>query len=126
MATEVLVAIVTGTVTLCNVVLSALMNYLSRRAGRKQQDAVLKQAEFEKTKEDVQNIALGVQCLLRDEIIKSHEKWHDLKYCPIFARELLTRAYNAYHNLGGNDIATDLYEDTMSLPIEPEEETSEE
>ena len=60
----------------------------------------------------------GVQCLLRSEIISQHEKWEARGYCPIYAKEALTRAYKAYHALGGNDVATALYEETMRLPEE--------
>ena len=60
----------------------------------------------------------GVQCLLRSEIISQHEKWEGRGYCPIYAKEALTRAYKAYHVLGGNDVATALYDETMRLPEE--------
>lgn len=87
-------------VTLGNVLLT---NYLS---GRKRNDAQRK------------NIADGVQCLLRAEIIRSHEKYIDKQFCPIYAKESLTREYNAYHALGGNDVATELYHQLMELPNE--------
>ena len=64
----------------------------------------------------------GVQCLLRAEIIRCAEKYHDKGYCPIYAREALQRAYDSYHNLGGNDVATELYNRTMALPPDPEKE----
>ena len=58
----------------------------------------------------------GLQCLLRSEIIRAHDKYVTNGYCPIYAKEALKRGYEAYHNLGGNDIATKLYHDTMELP----------
>jgi hypothetical protein len=58
----------------------------------------------------------GVQCLLRAEIIRQNEKWVRLHYCPVYAKQALARAYTAYHALGGNDVATSLYEETMELP----------
>ena len=58
----------------------------------------------------------GLQCLLRAEIIRSHEKYADRGYCPIYAKEALKRAYDAYHALGGNDVATKLYEEVMNYP----------
>ena len=61
----------------------------------------------------------GVQCLLRAEIIRNHNKYNDNGYCPIYAKEALKRAYAAYHNLGGNDVATGLYNEVMALPTEP-------
>lgn len=60
----------------------------------------------------------GLQCLLRTEIINQYDKWHERGYCPIYAKEALTRAYKAYHALGGNDVATELYHELMELPNE--------
>lgn len=57
----------------------------------------------------------GVQCLLRAEIIRSYDKYTEREKCPLYAKEALTRAYMSYHALGGNDVATDLYEKTMKL-----------
>lgn len=61
-------------------------------------------------------VELGLQSLLRAEIIRQHEKWSDKHYCPIYAKEALRRTYESYHLLGGNDIATGLYNDTVALP----------
>lgn len=58
----------------------------------------------------------GVQCLLRAEIIRQNEKWMKAHYCPVYAKQALSRGYKAYHGLGGNDVATSLYEETMDLP----------
>jgi hypothetical protein len=58
----------------------------------------------------------GVQCLLRAEIIRQNEKWTRAGYCPVYAKQALSRAYKAYHGLHGNDVATSLYEETMELP----------
>lgn len=63
----------------------------------------------------------GVQCLLRADIIHLHDKYMALGYCPIYVKEALKREYTAYHNLHGNDVATKLYHDVMSLPEEPTE-----
>ena len=61
----------------------------------------------------------GIQCLLRAEIIRCHDKYMEREYCPIYAKEALTRAYKAYHALKGNDVATELYEELIHLPTEP-------
>ena len=58
----------------------------------------------------------GVQSLLRAEIIRAHDKYMGQGYCPVYAKEALRRAYEAYHTLVGNDVATKLYEDVMKLP----------
>ena len=64
----------------------------------------------------------GVQCLLRAEIISMYREYQHKGYCPIYAKESLKRMYEAYHNLGGNDVATDLYSKTLALPDELREE----
>ena len=61
-------------------------------------------------------LCAGVQCLLRAEIIDCHERYSVAGFCPIYAKESLKRVYRAYHELGGNDVATSLYEKTMRLP----------
>lgn len=63
-------------------------------------------------------LANGVQCLLRAEIIRSYDKYTEREFCPLYAKEALTRAYYSYHKLGGNDVATDLYNKCMRLPEE--------
>lgn len=63
-------------------------------------------------------MGMGLQCLLRAEIIRQHEKWMAAAYCPIYAKEALKRAYVVYHALGGNDIATNMVEDLMALSTE--------
>ena len=68
------------------------------------------------------HIATCVLCILRAEIIRSAEKYHDKGYCPVYAREALTRAYDSYHNLGGNDVATELFHRTINLPTDKEKE----
>ena len=68
----------------------------------------------------------GVKSLLRSEIIRNDEKYTDRGYCPIYAREPLSHVYEAYHALGGNSTATDLYKKTMALPSDPPSDPSEE
>ncbi len=64
----------------------------------------------------------GLQSLLRQEIIRSYEKYSERGYCPIYAKEALKREYKSYHALGGNDVATDLYKKCLKLPTEPPKE----
>ena len=60
----------------------------------------------------------GVQCLLRAEIIRNHDKYMERGNCPIYAKEALRRGYTAYHAPSGNDVATRLYDEVMGLPTE--------
>lgn len=70
------------------------------------------------SRKQIKAINGGLQCLLRAEIIRNHDKYMIKKQCPIYAKEALKRAYTAYHALGGNDVATQLYEKVMELPTE--------
>nr|WP_302591400.1 hypothetical protein [uncultured Marvinbryantia sp.] len=66
-------------------------------------------------------IADGVQSLLRDSIVENYNKYTDRGYCPIYAKESIKKVYTAYHNLGGNDVATELYHKLLAMPEEPRE-----
>lgn len=101
MEPSVLAALISGAVTLANVVFTAVFNSVRDKQRRKSADE--------------RNIEDGLQCLLRAEIIRSHEKYTAQGYCPIYAKESLRRVYTAYHNLGGNDIATALYNECLNL-----------
>lgn len=98
MNTEIIAALIGAAVTVANVAFTSITTRKRRRDERTEQ------------------LEAGVQCLLRAEIIRSHEKYTERGKCPIYAREALTRAYQAYHALGGNDVATDLYRDLLELP----------
>ncbi len=78
---------------------------------------VIARKKLDKKKQNA--VELGLQCLLRAEIIRQYEKWDEKGYCPIYAKEALKRAYDSYHTLNGNDVATGLYEETMELPEHP-------
>lgn len=70
-------------------------------------------------------IAEGVRSLLRESIVQNYNKYHEREYCPIYAKESIKRVYEAYHNLGGNDVATKLYNTLLNMPEEPEEREEE-
>lgn len=70
----------------------------------------------------IKAIKNGLQCLLRAEIIRSYDRYEEKGYAPVYAKEALTKAYSAYHALGGNDVATSLYHETMELPTEASSE----
>ncbi len=76
-------------------------------------------------KKESEAMVEGLKSLLRAEIVRNYEKYKDKGYCPIYARDPLTKAYNAYHALGGNSTATALCQKTLDLPTEPTEEKNE-
>ena len=74
-----------------------------------------------KEKNQSQAIADGVQCLLRDSIVRDFNKYTEKGFCPIYAKEMIKRAYKAYHALDGNDVATELYNKILEMPEEKKE-----
>ena len=66
-------------------------------------------------------IAEGVKSLLRESIVQNYNKYQDKGFCPIYAKESIKKVYEAYHNLGGNDVATKLYHTVLNMDEEPTE-----
>lgn len=66
-------------------------------------------------------VELGVQALLRDRMLHSYNKYIELGYAPIFAKENFENMYKQYHELGGNGVMTQLHMEFMELPTEKEE-----
>lgn len=62
-------------------------------------------------------VAEGVKCLLRARIIDlhGHTVGAGKPVTPDIKREAAA-AYSAYHDLGGNDMATSLYDEIMHAP----------
>lgn len=64
-------------------------------------------------------LELGVQALLRDRMIYSYNKYTEIGNAPIYAKENFSNMYKQYHELGANGVMTKLYEEFMTLPVEP-------
>ena len=62
----------------------------------------------------------GVRALLRADIIRLYNKYHDDKgWCPLYVKQALEDEYEQYHALKGNGVGTRLYNAIMALPTEP-------
>jgi len=90
--------------------LAALMSFGYRNVTKK----------LSEEKKRNENIANGVTSLLRESIIGNYNKYTDAGYCPIYAKESIKAVYKAYHDLGGNDVATKLYHSLLEMKEEPE------
>jgi hypothetical protein len=64
-------------------------------------------------------VELGLQALLRNEIIKEYNYWMEKGYCPIYAKENIRNMYTQYHGLGQNGVMEKLCEEILDLPTEP-------
>lgn len=81
-----------------------------------------RQLRKQQREESIRNAAMreGVEALLRDRVIQAYNHYHEKGFCPIYAKENVRRMYEAYHSLGGNDVATKLKDELMDLPTEPD------
>lgn len=61
-------------------------------------------------------LGLGVQALLRAEMIEQYEKYKDRQHCPIYAKENFENMWLQYESLGANGVMTDIHNKFMSLP----------
>lgn len=74
----------------------------------------------------IKGIKLGVQALLRAQMIADYNKWEDRGYAPIYARQNFENCWKQYHNLGANGVMDDLHKKFLQLPTEPPENTTKE
>lgn len=66
----------------------------------------------------IKGIRLGVQALLRAQMINDYNKWEERGYAPIYARQNFENCWMQYHNLGANGVMDDLHKKFLELPTE--------
>lgn len=59
----------------------------------------------------------GTMLLLRVQLIEYHEKYMKLGEIPSNVYDNFVEMYNAYHALGGNGMATKMYEEIQSIRL---------
>lgn len=70
----------------------------------------------------IKGVRLGVQALLRAQMIDDYNHYKEKGYAPIYARESFENCWQHYHNLGFNGVMNDLHDRFMMLPTEPPKE----
>nr|UVX93155.1 MAG: hypothetical protein [Bacteriophage sp.] len=73
-------------------------------------------SEKQKAEEDNELVKSALRALLRSELMRTHHHAMRDGYAATVDKEVMERTYRSYHNLGGNGIATNLYDEMMSLP----------
>lgn len=73
----------------------------------------------------IKGVRLGVQALLRAQMIADYNKWEDRGYAPIYARQNFENCWAQYHALGANGVMDDLHARFLALPTEPQEKKGE-
>ena len=72
-------------------------------------------------KEELAALKLGVQALLRAQLINDYNKWTEKRYAPIYARQNFENCWTQYHALGANGVMDDIHAKFLELPTEPSE-----
>ena len=70
----------------------------------------------------IKGVRLGVQALLRAQMIDDYNKWEDRGYAPIYARQNFENCWKQYHSLGANGVMDDLHTKFLQLPTEKPDE----
>lgn len=69
-----------------------------------------------KTANSVKAIKLGVQAVLRAQMIDDYNYYTEKKYAPIYAKENFENCWKQYEALGANGVMNDIYRKFMALP----------
>lgn len=76
---------------------------------------------IKKTRDDTNALKLGIQALLRSQMIAEYNKYNEKGYAPVYARENFENCWKQYHSLGANGVMDDLHEKFLDLPVKKEE-----
>lgn len=71
----------------------------------------------------INGIKKGVQALLRAQMIADYNKYKELGYAPIYAKDNFENCWQQYHSLGVNGVMDELHEEFLSLPTTPPNST---
>ena len=72
--------------------------------------------KVKKNADDTAALKLGIQALLRAQMISEYNKWSERGYAPIYARENFENCWAQYHSLGANGVMDDIHEKFLELP----------
>ncbi len=100
-------------------IVTALLNWIERRAIRKD-NAKSKIAE----KTDA--LALGVQALLRAQMIADYNRYSEKGWAPIYARQNFENCWVQYEALGVNGVINDIHKKFLDLPTQKPDTKGEE
>lgn len=79
---------------------------------------MLSNRRVEKEKDEKENelVRSALRALLRSELMRTHHQAVRVGHASTVDKEVMERTYQSYHRLGGNGIATNLYDEMMALP----------
>lgn len=72
----------------------------------------------------IKAIRLGVQALLRSELIRDWNDYSEKGYADIDAKDNFENVYARYHDLGANGVMDGIRQRFLALPDKPQKEES--
>lgn len=67
----------------------------------------------------IRALSLGVQALLRAQMINDYNRYSSKGYAPIYARESFENCWHQYERLGKNGVMQDIRNKFLALPTDP-------
>lgn len=74
-------------------------------------------------RDQIKGVRLGVQALLRAQLIADWNRYSEKGFAPIYAKENFENVYQQYHNLGANGVMDDIRRRFLELPDKPRKES---
>lgn len=71
-------------------------------------------------RKEMEAVKLGVQALLRAQMISDWNYYSEKGYAPIYARDNFENCWKHYHSLAVNGVMGDIHDRFMKLPTEKE------
>ena len=61
-------------------------------------------------------LKMGLQAMLRAQMINDYNYWSEKGYAPVYARQNFENLWEQYHALGANGVMSDIHEKFLDLP----------
>ena len=74
--------------------------------------------KIKQNRKDTEAVKLGLQALLRSQMISDYNKYSEKGFAPVYARDNFENCWKQYHSLGANGVMDDLHEKFLDLPTE--------
>ena len=101
-------------------ILTLILNAIERKTIRKEQaeerERIRKENAEAKRADKTDALALGVQALLRAQMIDSYNHWTEKGFAPIYARDNFDNLFKQYESLGANGVMSDIKKKFFELP----------
>lgn len=74
--------------------------------------------QIKQNRKDTEAVKLGLQALLRSQMISDYNKYSEKGFASVYARDNFENCWKQYHSLGANGVMDDLHEKFLDLPTE--------